>query len=67
MQTLDTAQFQDAERYTSYLKTLLGRLRSELAWENLSRFLPADTCERRALDVGGGTGSMIVRLATNEI
>ena len=59
----DTLRFQDAEKYAAYLKTPAGRLRSELAWENLRRFLPRDTANHRALDVGGGTGLATVQLA----
>jgi len=53
---VDTSRFQDADRYASYLKTAAGRLRSELAWENLRRVLPPKALQRRALDVGSGTG-----------
>ena len=60
---LDTVGFQDAERYSSYLKTLAGRLRCDLAWENLRGFLPDDRRHRRVLDLGGGTGSTSLRLA----
>jgi len=60
---LDTSRFQDADRYASYLKTLAGRLRSELAWENLRRCLPQDASKRRALDLGGGTGFASMQLA----
>jgi S-adenosylmethionine-dependent methyltransferase len=59
----DTLPFQDAEKYAAYLKTPAGRLRSELAWENLRRFLPLDASKLRALDVGGGTGFASVELA----
>jgi ubiquinone/menaquinone biosynthesis C-methylase UbiE len=59
---LDTARFQDADKYSAYLKTPAGRLRSELAWENVRRFLPHNT-SRRALDVGGGTGVASLQLA----
>jgi S-adenosylmethionine-dependent methyltransferase len=59
----DTLRFQDAEKYAAYLKTPAGRLRSELAWENLRRILPLDASKRRALDVGGGTGFATVQLA----
>ena len=59
----DTLRFQDAEKYLAYLKTPAGRLRSELAWENLRRMLPLDASKRRALDVGGGTGFASVELA----
>src|ERR1700683_1781721 len=58
----DTVRFQDAEKYAAYLKTPSGRLRSELAWENLRRFLPRDAAKHRAHDVGGGTGSASLRL-----
>jgi S-adenosylmethionine-dependent methyltransferase len=60
---LDTSRFQDADRYASYLKTRLGRLRSELAWENLRPFLPPDASTGRALDLGGGTGWASLQLA----
>ena len=63
MRTLETTHFGDAEKYASYLKTPLGRLRSELAWENLREFLAADASARRILDLGGGTGSISLRLA----
>jgi S-adenosylmethionine-dependent methyltransferase len=59
----DTSQFQDADKYAAYLKTPAGRLRSELAWENMRRFLPRNASKRRALDVGGGTGCASVQLA----
>jgi S-adenosylmethionine-dependent methyltransferase len=59
----DISRFQDAEKYAAYLKTPAGRLRSELAWENLRRFLPLDASKWRALDVGGGTGFASVELA----
>jgi S-adenosylmethionine-dependent methyltransferase len=59
----DTLRFQDAEKYAAYLKTPAGKLRSELAWENLRRFLPRDAAQHRALDVGGGTGFASVQLA----
>jgi S-adenosylmethionine-dependent methyltransferase len=59
----DTLRFQDAEKYAAYLKTPAGRLRSELAWENVRRFLPRDAAKHRALDVGGGTGFASVQLA----
>jgi len=63
MPMLEAEQFQDAEKYSSYLKTPAGRLRSELAWETLRRFLPGDASRRRVLDLGGGTGSTSVQLA----
>ena len=63
MRMLDTSRFQDADKYAAYLKTPAGRLRSELAWENVRRFLPRNAAKRRALDVGGGTGFASVQLA----
>jgi S-adenosylmethionine-dependent methyltransferase len=60
---LDTSRFQDAAKYAAYLKTPAGRLRSELAWENLRHLLPRHASTRRALDVGGGTGFASVQLA----
>jgi S-adenosylmethionine-dependent methyltransferase len=63
MRMLDASRFQDADKYEAYLKTPSGRLRSELAWENVRRFLPRNTPKRRALDVGGGTGFVCVQLA----
>jgi len=60
----DTSRFQDAEKYAAYLKTPAGRLRSELAWENLRRLLPRDDAAKHgALDVGGGTGFASVQMA----
>lgn len=66
MRTLDTTWFQDADKYASYLKTTAGRLRCELAWENLRGFLPGEGSRLRVLDLGGGTGFVSVRLARME-
>lgn len=52
----------DAAAYSDYLRTVGGRLRADLAWENLREFLPPKP-QRRALDVGCGTGEMALRLA----
>jgi len=60
---LDTSRFQDAAKYAAYLKTTAGRLRAELAWENLRHFLPCHVSTQCALDVGGGTGFASVQLA----
>jgi S-adenosylmethionine-dependent methyltransferase len=60
---VETTQFQDAGKYSEYLRTFSGRLRSDLAWENLEGFLPDPAGERRVLDLGGGTGAISVRLA----
>lgn len=62
MRALETKHFEDAEKYASYLKTPLGRLRCDLAWENLRSVLPGAP-RQRALDLGGGTGSVGLRLA----
>jgi S-adenosylmethionine-dependent methyltransferase len=62
----ETTQFQDADKYSAYLRTFSGRLRSDLAWENLKGFLPNAARQRRVLDLGGGTGSISVRLARKE-
>jgi S-adenosylmethionine-dependent methyltransferase len=61
--TLDASRFQDADKYAAYLKTPAGRLRSELAWENVRRSLPRSASKWRALDLGGGTGFASVQLA----
>lgn len=66
MRMLEAERFQGADKYLSYLKTLPGRLRADLAWENLRGFLPANAPQRRVLDLGGGTGSMSVRLAKRD-
>jgi S-adenosylmethionine-dependent methyltransferase len=52
----------DSQAYGSYLRTIPGRLRADLAWENFREFLPSRS-DAAALDVGGGTGAMAVRLA----
>lgn len=41
---LETAQFQDADENSEYLRTFSGRLRTDLAWENLgygAGYMPA--------------------------
>lgn len=69
MRRVNTSRFESgAEKYAAYLATTEGRLRVDLAWENLRAFLPqcAVGCSpelRRALDLGGGTGALAVRLA----
>jgi ubiquinone/menaquinone biosynthesis C-methylase UbiE len=52
----------DSQAYGEYLRTVAGRLRIDLAWENLRSCL-ANLSDAPALDVGGGTGEMAVRLA----
>jgi S-adenosylmethionine-dependent methyltransferase len=63
---LQTTQFEDADKYSGYLRTFSGRLRSDLAWENLEGFLPDPARQGRVLDLGGGTGAMSLRLARKE-
>lgn len=53
----------EAAKYAAYLETPEGRLRLDLAFANLEDFLPHDVQLLRALDVGGGTGALSVRLA----
>jgi S-adenosylmethionine-dependent methyltransferase len=53
----------DASQYFNYLKTPEGRLRIDLAFANLKDFLPNPTESLRALDLGGGTGALALRLA----
>ena len=61
----DRARFQEgAEKYAAYLETPEGRLRSDLAFDNLQEFLPLQANHSlRALDLGCGTGATAVRLA----
>lgn len=58
-----TQRFHETDKYTAYLRTTEGRLRFDLGWTNLRRFLPASVPGKRALDVGGGTGIFALRLA----
>lgn len=52
-----------AEKYAAYLQTPEGRLRLDLAFSNLQEILPKHGGPIRALDLGGGTGALAVRLA----
>ena len=52
-----------AAKYASYLETAEGRLRLDLAFANLQEFLPQSPRPLHALDLGGGTGDIAVRLA----
>jgi S-adenosylmethionine-dependent methyltransferase len=52
-----------AAKYAAYLETPEGRLRLDLAFANLQEFLPPSKECLRALDVGGGTGAIAIRLA----
>src|ERR1700756_1201412 len=60
----DIERFQTgAEKYAAYLETPEGRLRLDLALANLQEFLPQATQSLNALDLGGGTGAIAIRLA----
>jgi S-adenosylmethionine-dependent methyltransferase len=60
----DVERFQTgAAKYAAYLDTPEGRLRLDLAFANLQDFLPQATRSLHALDLGGGTGAIAVRLA----
>lgn len=52
-----------AEKYATYLETPEGQLRLDLAFSNLQELLPRPTQQLNALDLGGGTGAISVRLA----
>jgi SAM-dependent methyltransferase len=52
-----------AAKYAAYLETPEGRLRLDLAFANLQDFLPQAARALLALDLGGGTGAIAVRLA----
>jgi S-adenosylmethionine-dependent methyltransferase len=56
-------RFEAADKYAAYMRTLQGRLRADLAWTNLLDFLPANASGFRALDVGGGPGTLAIRMA----
>src|SRR5579884_2512577 len=60
---IDDERFQkEADKYAAYLKTPEGRLRIDLAFANLQEFLPQPPAHLRALDIGGGTGALALRL-----
>jgi len=60
----DTERFESgANKYAAYLQTREGRLRLDLAFANLQEFLPTPAENLLALDIGGGPGTMAVRLA----
>jgi S-adenosylmethionine-dependent methyltransferase len=53
-----------AEKYAAYLETPEGRLRTDLAFANVQEFLQSQAGHSlNALDIGGGTGAVAVRLA----
>jgi len=53
-----------AAAWAEYNRRPLGRIRREVTWHNLARHLPADVPgpARRALDAGGGSGELALRL-----
>lgn len=53
----------DASKYAAYLETPEGRLRADLAFTNLQKFLEPTQGSLHVLDLGCGTGTMGVRLA----
>jgi S-adenosylmethionine-dependent methyltransferase len=60
----DLERFQTgAAKYAAYLETPEGQLRLDLAFANLQDVLPQATRSLHALDLGGGTGAIAVRLA----
>src|SRR6266436_8112495 len=60
----DFERFQTgAAKYAAYLETPEGQLRLDLSFANLQDFLPQTTRTLLALDLGGGTGAIAVRLA----
>ena len=60
---LGTEQQAGAEEYAAYLQSPDGKIRMDLSWANLYGFLPPPVSESCALDLGGGTGAVSVRLA----
>ena len=60
---LGTEQLAAAEEYAAYLQSPAGRIRTDLSWANLCKFLLPSASEPCALDLGGGTGAISVRLA----
>jgi S-adenosylmethionine-dependent methyltransferase len=53
-----------AEAWADYNQQPMGRIRREVSWHNLALHLPSATGERplRALDAGGGSGELALRL-----
>jgi SAM-dependent methyltransferase len=51
------------DKYATYLETVEGRLRLDLAFANLQEFLPQPAQSLLALDIGCGTGATAVPLA----
>jgi len=64
----DAQRFQrEAEKYAAYLETPEGRLRVDLAFANLEEVLPKTEQTLHALDLGGGTGALALRLARSGV
>lgn len=62
--SIDQERFQsDADKYAAYLETPEGRLRLDLAFANVQELLLQAEASLQALDLGGGTGTLTVRLA----
>jgi len=62
--TADNERFRSgADKYAAYLESSEGRLRLDLTFANLQDYLPTATEPLAALDLGGGTGAMSVRVA----
>jgi S-adenosylmethionine-dependent methyltransferase len=62
----DGERFQsEADKYAAYLETPEGRLRLDQALANVQEFLPLPQATQplMALDLGGGTGALTLRLA----
>lgn len=53
----------EATKYAAYLETPEGRLRFDLAFANLQEFLGSAKHSLHVLDLGGGTGTLAIRLA----
>lgn len=61
--SVDESFQKDADKYATYLETPEGRLRLDLAFANVEELLPQAKPTLLALDLGGGTGALAVRLA----
>jgi ubiquinone/menaquinone biosynthesis C-methylase UbiE len=59
---LGAERFEEAEKYAEFLRTPEGRLRTDLSWANLRDFLHFPL-RCRVVDVGGGTGTLAMRMA----
>lgn len=61
--SVDESFQKDADKYATYLEAPEGRLRLDLAFANVEELLPQAKSSLLALDLGGGTGALAVRLA----